>query len=220
MVTIKFQDKNELEALSPNQLLDKILSICKIHQDENRAMAFAFILFDFDNPQISEVLSKFKYWKALDKISGRFLSVFHLHTKEELFAEDLKRFDGMAFKELYNTGISTNDLAKLKFFIDPSEDIKLPSILFFQTNGRSVLDYFMVELKEETIEKSFLEIRDYIKAAVDSLSRVSEENRENRQPIFSLIESNVKAAQMKKNFNRRMQSFPLNILLSWLVGKA
>jgi hypothetical protein len=219
MVTIKFQDENELRELSSTQLQEKILSICERHQDEDRAMAFAFILFDFDNPQISSVLSDFKYWKALDKISGQYLSVFHLHTTDKFFADDLRRFDGIVFKELHNTGISSSDLAKLKFFIEPSEDIKLPSILFFQTNGKTVIDYFMVELKEETIEKSFLEIKDYIKAAVDSLSRVTDANRENRQPIFDLIESNVKAAQMKKNFNRKIKSFPLNMIIGWLVGK-
>lgn len=219
MITIKFQDENELRELSSKQLQEKILFICEKHQDEGRAMAFAFILFDFDNPQISSVLSNFKYWKALDKISGQYLSVFHLHTADKFFADDLRRFDGNVTKELHNTGISPSDLAKLKFFIEPSEDIILPSILFFQTNGKTVIDYFMVELKEETIEKSFLEIKDYIKSAVDSISLVTDENRMNRQPIFDLIESNVKSAQMKKKFNRKLQSFPLRIILGWLVGK-
>lgn len=50
MIPIKFQDEKELQGLAPHQLQDKILEICQRHHAENRALAFAFILFGFDNP--------------------------------------------------------------------------------------------------------------------------------------------------------------------------
>jgi hypothetical protein len=40
--------------------------------------------------------------------------------------------------------------------------VKLPSILFFQVEGQIISDYFLIELFEETIEKSFIELKDYI----------------------------------------------------------
>jgi hypothetical protein len=219
MVSLKFQSPEELEELGPSGLKEKIFNICEKHHAENRAIAFAFILFDFENPHVSEVLSNFKYWKALDSISGNYLSVFHLHTKDEFFAEDLKRFDGFQTRSMHSIGLNTSIIGKLRFSIDPNENIKLPSILFFQTDGKMVLDYFLVELKEETIEKSFLEIKSYIKSAVDSLLEVASENRTKKQTIFNLIESNVKATQLKRNFNRAVQTFPLNLLLGWITGK-
>jgi hypothetical protein len=218
MVPIKFQDQNELLGLSPKDLQSKIIEICEGHHSENKALAFAFILFDFDSPQVSKVLSDFKYWKALDMISGNYLSIFHLHTKEELFAEDLRRFDGTVFKGLQNLGIGPSVLAKLKFFIEPGEDVRTPSILFFQTDGKFVSDYYVVELKEEKVENSFIEIKTYIKAAVDSISNVTAENRGNRQPIFKLIESGLKSEQLMKKFNKQINAFPLNLFLGWLLG--
>jgi hypothetical protein len=221
MIPIKFQTESELQDIKPEELQNIILEICQSHHKENKALAFAFIFFDFDNPQISKVLSDINYWKALNKISGKFLSVFHLHTSEDFFAEDLKKFNDndLMTKNLYNTGISPSKIAKLKHFIEPTESIKTPSILFFQTNGTVILDSFIVELKEEKTEESFLEIKDYIKSAVDSLLKVTPENKDNRQPIFDLIESNVQSKQFKRNFSRKVQTFPLNLLLGWLVGK-
>jgi hypothetical protein len=219
MIPIKLQSEKELTDISPNELQDKILEICKRYHSENRALAFAFIFFDFNNPSISEVLSNFKYWKALDTISGKYLTVFHFNYAEEYFAEDLKRFEGIERRQMHNFGTDPAILSGIKNFIELDQNIKIPSILFFQTDGKKILDYFIIELKEERIEESFLEIRDYIKSAVDSLSGVQDEYKDNRQPIFNLIKSRVTSTQMKKNFKKRIDTFPLNLFLGWLVGK-
>jgi hypothetical protein len=36
------------------------------------------------------VLEDRNYWNALNAISGRYLSIYYIHTKERNFAEDLK----------------------------------------------------------------------------------------------------------------------------------
>ena len=129
------------------------------------------------------------------------------------------RFEGRVTKSMYNTGFPPNQLAKLKLFISPEEVIKLPCILFFQSNGELINDYFVVPLQEETIEKSYNEMKDYIQAAVDSLKNVQEEYRGNYVEIFNLVKSQVEGRKLKRNVSKKLQSFPLNIFLGWIVGK-
>lgn len=219
MVPIFFNNKGELEDITPEMLTNKITTICKKHHDDKRAYAFAFILFDFLNPEISKVLEDFKYWKALDELSGKYISVFHINTREEVFAEDIMRFDGRVTKSLFNSGFSPSQLAKLKLFMNPEENIKLPCILFFQSDGQLINDYFVVPLKEETIENSFIEMKDFIQAAVDSLKSVQEKYRGNYSEIFNLVKSQVEGRKLKRNISKKLQSFPLNIFLGWIVGK-
>jgi hypothetical protein len=217
MIPIRYENNKNLEELTSEELYGKILKICKEHHAEKRALAFAFILFDFHNPQISKVLSDFKYWKALDVLSGKFLSVFHLHTNEEFFAEDLARFNGVEMRNLYRMDFESVKLERIKHFISPQSEIKIPSILFFQTDGTMVVDYYVIELREETIEASFIEIKNYIKAAVDSLKKVDSEY--NKQTVFNLIEKSVKSVKIRRDFNKVVNSFPLNLFLGWLTGK-
>ena len=79
MYKIFLNSKNE--ALSFNSFKDKMIEICNSHREKNKALAFAFILYDFENPQISKVLNDEEYWLALNKISGEYLSVFSINYK-------------------------------------------------------------------------------------------------------------------------------------------
>ena len=67
--------------------------ICRSHRETGRALAFAFILFDYDHPEVRKVLYDQMYWDALDKISGRFLTVFsfNLQSEENLRSKSRER---------------------------------------------------------------------------------------------------------------------------------
>ncbi len=59
---------------------DRFLEICEEHRATGRALAFAFILYDFPHPQIIKMLRDTDYWRALDRLSGKHLTVFSVVT--------------------------------------------------------------------------------------------------------------------------------------------
>ena len=67
-----------------------------------------------------------------------------------------------------------------------------PFILFFQSDGEIILDYFVVTLKEEKLEDTFLELKSQIKNACESISHLKNDDVNYHQEIFNLIESGVK----------------------------
>ena len=55
---------------------ESMLQICKEHQTTRRALAFAFILYDFNNAHVAKILKDPDYWQSLHQISGNYLTVF------------------------------------------------------------------------------------------------------------------------------------------------
>src|SRR5690606_4642301 len=139
------------------------------HQNEDRALAFAFILYDFENPQISKILDDRHYWLSLNGISGRYLTVFSFHYKPKIrkkkhpFSNSENRFDYL--KDIANTPDPSSDNNQLiaKYFGNLS-NLKYPSVLFFQVHNGSVIDSELIQLDQSHIEDSFSELKGYISA--------------------------------------------------------
>ena len=157
-------------------------------------MAFAFILYDFKNPQISKVLHDPNYWRALNDISGRYLSVFSLHHSPDEQQGEV-RTAGWA-----GPGNATRILLLKHFGITPP--VPMPSLLFFQVSNEKVTGTYLVKLHATRIEDSFIEIADVLTAAATSISQVKDENRENTDEIFTLIETELQQRHMLSSLIR------------------
>jgi hypothetical protein len=173
--------------------------MCNRHRDNGKALAFSFILYDFTNPHLVKILKDQDYWLALNKISGEYLTVFSLH-----YEFKRKRRPNIAPMLLslpidWNPSEGTNKLIKNYF---GNISVRYPAILFFQVNDNSVIDSLLIELKEEEIEKAFLELKGYIKSAVDALKGISAGNRQNYREVFDCLERKVESAQANKKIKR------------------
>lgn len=192
-----------------NSFRDKMIEICNQHRNENRALAFAFILYDFHNPHLRKVLEDNAYWLALNEISGKYLTVFSLnYTKERQKSRRPvrrrpRRNNEIEFLTLINTSQSpaesSNELIQ-KYF--GTIEVKYPSILFFQVDNDTVTDTLLIQLDEETIEQGFLELKSYIQSAVETLEKIENENKFNIDIIFDNLESNVKSTKSMRKFKR------------------
>ena len=69
MVPLRFYKDGLIHELSNDAFSQSIIDICEQHRKEKRALAFAFILYDFENPQIFKILDDRNYWNALNTIS-------------------------------------------------------------------------------------------------------------------------------------------------------
>jgi hypothetical protein len=184
----------------------EFISICNGHKENERAMAFALILYDFENQQISKILKDTEYWLSLNQISGKFLTVFSFNHKPVVRyrrKKHISNFDLEPPLTQYLTSVthfnnpSTNSELLIDKYFGKNIKIKYPAVLFFQTNEEKVIDYSIVELDEQEIEKSFLELKNYILEAVKALKLIKKENKNNIQQIFNNVKGNVEGKRTK-----------------------
>ncbi|MBU0663816.1 MAG: hypothetical protein KJ990_04640 [Proteobacteria bacterium] len=222
MVPLKIFEDGSIHEFNNDNFCHGIIELCEKHIDENRALAFAFLIYDFCNPQIFKVLEDIHYWNALNAISGKLLSIYYIHSREKYFAEDLSAASEIERRSMYpiSTGNNSSHLHPiLKNYLSLDYNVKLPSILFFQVEGGLISDYFIVELDEESIEKSFIEVKSYIEAAVERLKMIAPEYYGNSQPIFESLKQGIGSIRFRKVLFRNIQKFPVKLLLGWLLGK-
>jgi hypothetical protein len=209
------------EGHSFDSFYEKFLAICKEHRDTNRALAFAFILYDFEHPQISKILKDEDYWLGLNSLSGQYLTVFSLHYKPK---ESIKPQSSTRMFQ-YMTGIrsytnpSESSNALIEKYFGSDIQIKYPAVLFFQVHEDNIIDYSLIELDEQEIEPAFIELKEYIAKAVETLKQISNDNRQNSKEIFSLVSSQVQAVRGKKIIKRGIQKITsLTELGSSIIG--
>lgn len=198
MFTVRIDSEDR--GSSYEQFEKEFLNICNAHRNDDNALVFAFLLYDFENGQIAKILNDPDYWLSLNAISGNFLTVFSLHykatdMKDKLMEMMKQKMNSGANKEMgmiptfQNPSSDTNNLIK-KYFGNNIE-IKYPSVLFFQVKNNAVSDYRLVQLDEKQIEAGFLELRKYIEAAANALNKVNRENKNNVDELFSLVDVSV-----------------------------
>ncbi len=81
MVPIKLQKDGSIYELGTEEFSRSIIEVCEKHRKENRALAFAFILYNFENPQIVKILNDKNYWNALNTISDHYLSIYYINSQ-------------------------------------------------------------------------------------------------------------------------------------------
>lgn len=166
--------------------VDSLTNLCGQHKEQGRALAFAFLAYDFEDNTITQMLKNKDYWSALDKISGEYLSIFYLNTRDDYFKkrqrqiyndEKRKRSSNASKRYIsYMVPLTVkptpidivNKQLNEEFNIESQVDT--PFVVFSQTDGEEIIDYFVVQLKKEKLEESFLGLKKHIKLAVDSLS--------------------------------------------------
>jgi hypothetical protein len=215
MYTVYLNSKDQGHDLS--SFKDKMIQICNDHRDTGRAIAFAFILYDFENPQLWKVLNDRHYWLALNQISGEYLTVFSLNYDERKqrrnkFGGDYNRqrisgnFTEMltSISTNYNPIYGSNEL--IDRYFGKELKVKYPAILFFQVNNCSVIDSLLIELKEEQIEPAFLELKGYIQKAAESLKKHEKKYESNISEVFDCLEKDIKRAKNSRKIKRVVQN--------------
>ncbi len=222
MVPLRILKDGRVQEVTSDVFGRGIIELCETHRRTGRALAFAFLLYDFTNPQMFKVIEDADYWNALNAISGKYLSVYYIHSRENAFAEDLAIHNGHEYRGLYpvsGDGPLRTVMPLLKDYFALDEGVRLPAILFFQVEGNLISDYFLIELFEERIEESFVELKDYVISAVNQLRDVDPANYANYQPIFECLKQGVKGTKLRKAFFRNVRKFPVSWLVGWLTSK-
>jgi hypothetical protein len=196
---------NSRESGSFQDLYTNLIEICKSHKKDDRALAFAFILYDFTNEAIREALQQETKWDALHTLSGKYLTVFSIHSKpiRRVRAKSNKPGDGyihmLTSISSYDTPEESEQLLIDKYF---DKEVSFPSLLFFQVDDDKVIESILIELKEKGAQDTYYEIKEYIAAAVKALKKIEPNSRNNHKEIFRQVMGNVEQVKAYKDAKR------------------
>jgi hypothetical protein len=144
-----------------DKFIHRFTDICESHLIDNRAKAFAFILFDRDDIHVQNILSQSGTFTQLDRLAGKDLTVFYLRSDNTRF---LKKF---------------NQIFLGAFEITDTHN--LPFILFFKVEDKEVVGVETVGLERTNEVLSFNEIygilSNYIKKENEPKKKESVFNR-------------------------------------------
>lgn len=177
------------------------LNICDQHRVHQRALFFAFILYDFTSPQVAKMLDDHNYWLALDKISGKKLSVFSFHTTPWVISSRCKEAE-------LNIDPDEKTQIMLSKYFDTEDAISYPSLLFFQVEKQTLIDHFWLKVKSEKIEEVFIEIKRSIVESVKSVKGVLPENYKNSQDIFNLVRRGLSDQNFRIVMSKAIKNAP------------
>lgn len=138
MITIYEQTKGTGYGLGLDEFYKRVDTICKEHLKQKRAHAFAFLLYDFQNKAVREVLKDGGGFKELDHLAGKDISIFYLHSNRP---ESLKRFNDTIVKSF-----------------DFQQEVLFPAMIFFRFANNEVEDIKIVELIERDFLSAFKEL--------------------------------------------------------------
>jgi hypothetical protein len=175
----------------------RVLDICEEHRGAGRASAFAFILHDSRSPEVSKVLADVAYWRALDAIAGHALSVFAIHSMV------LNGRGPYESPEERNAGGGAR-LVLARHFDLP--EIRFPALLFFQVDGGQVSASLFVELRQPTVEASYLEIRALLELAAQAVIGEGREKEEGPAEAFSRIEKAIRGREQGELIRRGLKA--------------
>lgn len=123
-----------------DSFVKRFIDICEEHLETGRAKAFAFLVYDFENQHIKDILKNQGGFAQLDRLSGKDLSVFYLHSDNKRLVK--------AFNEIFLGAFEIKN------------EYQLPFVLFFTVADREVSNIEIVELEQTDLMFSFKELYD------------------------------------------------------------
>jgi hypothetical protein len=118
--------------------LARFQQICQEHLEAGRAKAFAFVFYDFTDQKLRAVLKDQGVFARLDRLSGKDLSVFYLHTGRK---EAVKQFNQVLLTAL---GIQ--------------EEAQLPCVVFCRLRNNQFEDVTVAQLQHADLIHAFDEL--------------------------------------------------------------
>lgn len=203
------------EGFSEDTFKNYLLDTCRTHKQSKRALAFALIVYDFEDHTIGKILRDEVYWTSLDSLSGHLLTVFFIDSKDSYYKrrqKSIRRERADPNSMLMMTAIGSSDTPPslatkyLKRELKTEHDIQTPLVMLFQTDGDDITDHLLVSLKENRLEEAFIELKETIASAVTALSRIKPENYDNHKEIFQQVILEVGKDKFYRGFTKTLSA--------------
>jgi hypothetical protein len=152
MYPIQYQDGNHGIGMGYDEFKEKFHSICEQHMEKGRAKAFAFVFYNAMNSPIRTALEEEGGFNALNKASGKDITIFYLH------ADAIKGW-GDEFNSRFMVALGV------------ANQIEPPCIVFFRVHCGTIEDVSSHGIDDRTNEAHMV---------VEQLRRLVTENIEER----------------------------------------
>lgn len=200
MIKIYEESADGRAGYSFDEFREHLLEICAEHREEGRALAFAFLLYDFRIPEIAKMLRDEDYWRALDEISGQRLTVFSFDAREpkKSYKREFRRMVPVVAGG--DPGMKTQLV--LRSYFGLSEQLTLPAVLFFQASRDSINDYRLVRISARRVEDAFNEIRELLEVAAEALEKQVQKGRTEGGQLWDAMDRSIQKRQLKVSVSR------------------
>jgi hypothetical protein len=191
-------DDGKRRFLTPQAFEAEFIKLCAEHRESGQALAFAFILHRASHAHVGLVLDSDRYWRALDELSGRYLTVFSFNTPSPRTAREPQATAYTVSEMVSVEGLyrQANPFQRHFASLDLS---RLPCVVFFQVDGDSVAETIVVAVKSKGgTEAVYEELFGILETAVAAIARVTPENAKNGREILWLIGSALQTRVEKK----------------------
>lgn len=133
---------------------------------------FGVIIYTDEHAHIKRMLADDTYWKALDEISGKRLTVFA--TRALQGSKESQRIEGKLgrFQEVWKEPNENRELVDL-FEIGSTET--LPVLVVFAMEGDQRMQRTVVHLNDESAEGAFNVLRTVTRSIADAIEGVAQE---------------------------------------------
>jgi hypothetical protein len=131
--------------------LDRFGGICAEHLRTGRAKAFAFVLYDFQDASVRNVLKDEEGFLELDRLSGTDLSVFYLHETDRDY---VPKFN-----------------AKFLQLLGVAGEARTPCVVFFRMENGRIADTSVANLDSRNLLISFHELYDVLERFRDKAGK-------------------------------------------------
>ncbi len=193
MIPLRLNNKK----MNKEEISLEIQKICKEHHENKTAHLFCILLYDINDGNVCRVIDDKHYWKSLNKISGKTISVLYLPT---------------AYNDQGRDGF--NNSIEALFEIQNPE--KKSNIIIFQVDIEGIItEDYIYSIKENNFEEIYLEISELLKEIVASQQYITVENMGNYQELFDLAINNVKTFRIKSFFKR---TFPIAMNITGFIA--
>jgi hypothetical protein len=192
--------RTKLQALSGNEFVASLLSLCDEFADKLSILTFGFIIFDETTPEYRKILRDKDYWEALDNASGNKMIIFAISDQrkkvERLPIEHSRSTShwimGVNPSKITGPKKLTKSYSHLLNTVFKSESLLVyPSVLFFQVEDGKIYDYRLVPLKRGDIWESMNEVQKLFESIAKVLDRIRPKYYENRHEIFQLVKEEL-----------------------------
>jgi hypothetical protein len=148
MIPIFEQGSGQGIGLDFGPFLKRFDQICQDHLHGQRAKAFAFIFYDFQDHDLKKLLRNQGVFTQLDRLAGSDLSVFFLHSYSK--KSTIAKFN-------------SDFLSKLQI-----ENATLPCVIFFKLKNDEIVDVLVAQLDSADLIHGFHELYQVIDRYVRS----------------------------------------------------
>lgn len=171
-----------------DSFLRRFSDICEKSKSENIRKTFAFILYNFNDENLKQILKNDGVFTKLDRLTGSYLDVFYLNSN-----------DSEIFDNFNNIIIHSFDFYK---------ELNLPALIFFDFFNRDIENVEIIEIEMENKYTGFQEISEILRKHIENENKIYKDKvtKKNGLKILSSFTKEIAMTVIAEKINEFLKT--------------